>query len=250
MIKMKPQKFGLVGFPLSHSFSKKYFTEKFQELGLAESHSYELYEMEDVNQLKDVVQNTEGLKGLNVTIPHKLNVLPLLSEVDSAAERIGAVNVIRVSEDKSLKGYNSDYYGFKRSLEEFLGGKKDIKALVLGNGGAAKAVCIGLEDSGIPYYLVSRQKAEGTITYLRANDLLEECKLIINCTPLGTHPNVNSCPDLDYEKLGNQHYMYDLVYNPSETLFLRKGKSQGAKTINGYQMLVYQAEKSWEIWNL
>ncbi len=250
MIKMEPQKFGLVGFPLSHSFSKKYFTEKFQELGLADSHSYELYEMEDVNQLRDVVQNTEGLRGLNVTIPHKLNVLPLLSEIDAAAERIGAVNVIKVLEDKSLKGYNSDYYGFKRSLEEFLDGKKDIKALVLGNGGAAKAVCVALEDSGIPYYLVSRQKSEDSITYFRANGLLDECKLIINCTPLGTHPNVNTCPDLDYENLGNQHFLYDLVYNPSETLFLRKGKSQGAKTINGYQMLVYQAEKSWEIWNL
>jgi shikimate dehydrogenase len=205
--------------------------------------------MENINELKNIIKNTEGLTGLNVTIPHKLNVKPLLNEIDSAAERIGAVNVIRVLENKTLKGYNSDYFGFRKSLENFLGNTKGIKALVLGNGGAARAVCVALEDMGIVYNLVSRRVADDTINYRKANELLAETKLIINCTPLGTYPNVNSFPDLDYENIGQGHFCYDLVYNPSETKFLQKAKANGAKVINGYDMLVYQAEKSWEIWS-
>ncbi len=243
------KKFGLVGFPLSHSFSKKYFTEKFQSLGISDDHQYNLYEIEDITELKNIVKNTEGLKGLNVTIPYKVAVKSLLNEIDSAAERIGAVNVIKISDDKKLKGFNSDYFGFRQSLEEFLGNAKGVKALVLGNGGAAKAVCVALEDMGIEYKLVSRRVADDTINYRKANELLAETKLIINCTPLGTYPNVTSFPDLDYENIGNGHFCFDLVYNPSETKFLQKCKSNGAKTINGYDMLVYQAEKSWEIWN-
>lgn len=243
------KKFGLVGFPLSHSFSKKYFTEKFQELGISDSNQYELFEIEEINELKNIIKNTEGLSGLNVTIPYKVDVKSLLNEIDPAAERIGAVNVIKISVDKKLKGYNSDYFGFRKSLEEFLGNAKGIKALVLGNGGAAKAVCVALEDMGIEYKLVSRRAADDTINYRKANELLAETKLIINCTPLGTYPNVTSFPDLDYENIGNGHFCFDLVYNPSETKFLQKSKSNGAKTINGYDMLVYQAEKSWEIWN-
>jgi shikimate dehydrogenase len=243
------KKFGLVGFPLSHSFSKKYFTEKFQDLGISDSHQYNLHEIEDITELKNIVKNTEGLKGLNVTIPYKVDVKSFLNEIDSAAERIGAVNVIKISDDKKLKGYNSDYFGFRKSLEEFLGNAKGIKALVLGNGGAAKAVCVALEDMGMEYKLVSRRAADDTINYRKANELLAETKLIINCTPLGTYPNVTSFPDLDYENIGNGHFCFDLVYNPSETKFLQKSKSNGAKTINGYDMLVYQAEKSWEIWN-
>lgn len=241
--------FGLVGFPLSHSFSKKYFTEKFQSLGISDDHQYNLYEIEDIVELKNIVKNTEGLKGLNVTIPYKVAVKPFLNEIDSAAERIGAVNVIKILDDKKLKGYNSDYFGFRKSLEEFLGNAKGIKALVLGNGGAAKAVCVVLEDMGIEYKLVSRRASDDTINYREANELLAESKLIINCTPLGTYPNVASFPDLDYENIGNGHFCFDLVYNPSETKFLQKSKSNGANTINGYDMLVYQAEKSWEIWN-
>jgi shikimate dehydrogenase len=241
--------FGLVGFPLSHSFSKKYFTEKFQSLGISDDHQYNLYEIEDIIELKNIVKNTEGLKGLNVTIPYKVAVKPFLNEIDSAAERIGAVNVIKILDDKKLKGYNSDYFGFRKSLEEFLGNAKGIKALVLGNGGAAKAVCVALEDMGIAYKLVSRRASDDTINYRKANELLAETKLIINCTPLGTYPNVTSFPDLDYENIGNGHFCFDLVYNPSETKFLQKSKANGANTINGYDMLVYQAEKSWEIWN-
>ncbi len=241
--------FGLVGFPLSHSFSKKYFTEKFQSLGISDDHQYNLYEIEDIAELKNIFKNTEGLKGLNVTIPYKVAVKPFLNEIDSAAERIGAVNVIKILDDKKLKGYNSDYFGFRKSLEEFLGNAKGIKALVLGNGGAAKAVCVALEDMEIEYKLVSRRVANDTINYRKANELLGESKLIINCTPLGTYPNITSFPDLDYENIGSGHFCFDLVYNPSETKFLQKAKANGAKTINGYDMLVYQAEKSWEIWN-
>jgi shikimate dehydrogenase len=245
----KMRKFGLIGFPLSHSFSKKYFTEKFQELGIAEDNQYELYSIEKVEELKKILIENPELAGLNITIPHKLNILPLLHEIDDAAQRIGAVNVIKILENNKLKGYNSDYYGFKKSLEAFLGGKKNIKALVLGNGGASKAVVVALQDMGIEYKLVSRRKEGEVISYYKANDLLGSHHLVINCTPLGTYPAINECPDLDYDVLTNKHYFHDLIYNPGETLFMRKAKDNGANTKNGYDMLVFQAEKSWEIWN-
>lgn len=242
-------RFGLIGFPLSHSFSKRYFTEKFEEMGIADTHRYDLFEIEDIRALPAILAETEGLRGLNVTIPHKLNVLPYLSEIDPAAERIGAVNVLKIEDDGRLKGYNSDYYGFRRSLEEFLGGNTPRNALVLGNGGAARAIRVALDDMEIPHKLVSRTAGDDRISYEQANTLLEDHTLIINCTPLGTYPNTGTAPELSYELLNGAHFLYDLVYNPEETLFMKKGKAQGAKTINGYQMLVYQAEKSWDIWN-
>lgn len=247
---MKKRRFGLIGYPLSHSFSKRYFSEKFANMGISETHQYDLFEIESADSLPEIINTTDGLVGLNVTIPHKLNVIKFLDEVDPAAQKIGAVNVIKVNSDKTLKGYNSDYYGFKRSLEEFLGGHKDIKALVLGNGGAAKAVLVALEHMGVPYKIVSRSGNLNTITYPEANELIKDYKLIINSTPLGTYPNVYSSPDIDYAALTDEHFLYDLVYNPEETLFMHNGKTAGAKTINGYNMLVYQAEKSWEIWNI
>ncbi len=242
-------RFGLIGFPLSHSFSKRYFTEKFEEQGLSESHRYDLFEIEDIRALPGIISETEGLRGLNVTIPHKLNVLPYLSWIDPAAERIGAVNVIKVENDKCLKGYNSDYYGFRRSLEEFLDGNTPENALVLGNGGAARAIRVALEDMAIPHKLVSRSAGDDRISYEKANTLLVDHTLIINCTPLGTFPKTDTAPELNYELMSNAHFLYDLVYNPEETLYMKKGKAKGAKNINGYPMLVYQAEKSWEIWN-
>jgi shikimate dehydrogenase len=242
--------FGLIGYPLTHSFSKKYFTEKFEAMGIADTHQYDLFEMQNLDFFDRFVVETSDLVGLNVTIPHKLNVLPFLTEIDSAAARIGAVNVIKVLADNTLKGYNSDYYGFKKSLEEFLPEIDNIKALVLGNGGAAKAVMVALQDLNIPYELVSRRKTdENTISYYKANVMLATHKLVINCTPLGTYPAINECPDLDYDTLTDKHYFHDLIYNPGETLFMKKAKDAGAKTKNGYDMLVYQAEKSWEIWN-
>lgn len=243
------KKFGLVGLTLSHSFSKKYFTDKFLELGISETHQYELFEIEKIADLKVLLKNTPDLVGLNVTIPYKLDVLPLLHEIDPAAVRVGAVNVIKVMPDGKLKGYNSDYFGFKQSLLEFVGNAKGLSAMVLGNGGSAKAVCVALQDLNLDYKLVSRRPSDETINYNKANRILEETKLIINCTPLGTYPNVATFPDLDYENIGSGHFCFDLVYNPSETKFLQKSKANGAKGINGYNMLVYQAEKSWEIWN-
>lgn len=216
---------------------------------MAATHRYDLFEIEDIRALPGIIAETEGLRGLNVTIPHKLNVRAYLWEIDPAAERIGAVNVVKIEDNKRLKGYNSDYYGFRRSLEEFLDGNKPQNALVLGNGGAARAIRVALDDMGIPHKLVSRSAGDDRISYETANTLLEDHILIINCTPLGTYPAIDTAPELNYDLLTGAHFLYDLVYNPEETLFMKKGKAKGAKTINGYQMLVYQAEKSWEIWN-
>ncbi len=243
------RRFGLIGYPLGHSFSKKYFTERFERDGIAHSHVYELYEIPEIQRLEEILAQTEGLVGLNVTIPHKLNVLPYLSEIDPAAERIGAVNVLKVLEGKKLKGYNSDYYGFRRSLEEFTAGELPSSALVLGNGGAAKAILVALEDLGISYSLVSRNADETKISYAEASTLLGETPLVINCSPVGTYPHIDEAPALDYSKITSGHYLYDLVYNPEITRFMQEGLDRGAKVMNGYKMLVYQAEKSWEIWN-
>lgn len=244
------KKFGLIGFPLTHSFSKKYFSEKFERTGLSSTYAYELFEMEDYNELLPLIQNSPDLKGLNVTIPHKQNVIPFLDFIDPSAARIGAVNVIKIQEDGQLAGYNSDYFGFRKSLEEFIPGlNSGFKALVLGFGGAAKAVVVALEDLGIDYKIVSRKSSETSVSYEEAKDLIKEYHLIINCSPVGTYPNIDQCPDINYEALTPEHYLYDLVYNPEETLFMKKGLKKGARVINGYQMLVYQAEKAWEIWN-
>lgn len=243
------RRFGLIGFPLGHSFSKKYFSEKFEQLGIAGENRYELLEMERIADLPAILKNHPDLVGLNVTIPHKINVLPFLSEIDAAAKKIGAVNVIKVKNGGKLKGFNSDFYGFKRSLEEFLDSDLSIKALVLGTGGASKSAVVALEHLKIPYKLVSRSAKDGAISYEEANGLLEQYRLIINCTPLGTFPKIETFPEIDYQKIGSDYYLYDLVYNPEETEFMKKGVARGAKVENGYKMLVYQAEKSWEIWN-
>lgn len=243
-------RYGLIGFPLTHSFSKKYFTEKFEQLKIANTHCYELFEMEDFNELPALFANYPDLRGLNVTIPHKQNVQQFLDEIDSAAERIGAVNVIKISDGK-LTGYNSDHYGFKRSLKEVLksSGKKPKKALILGNGGAAKAVKVALEGMGVAYLTVSRSPSGKSINYEEAAELVKSYKLIVNTTPLGTFPKTDACPDIPYEDLTSEHILYDLVYNPAETLFLKHGIQKKATVINGYRMLVLQAERSWDIWN-
>lgn len=242
--------YGLIGFPLTHSFSKRYFTEKFVEMGISDTHHYELFELQDYTQLPQLVQNQPDLRGLNVTIPHKQNVLPYLDEITDAARRIGAVNVIKITNDKRLIGYNSDYYGFRLALEELLPANyKDIKALVLGNGGAAKAVKVALEDMGILYETVTRKPEENTILYANVKDYISDNQLLINTTPLGTYPDTTTCPALPYELLTEKHYLFDLVYNPETTLFMQKGLDKGAAVKNGYRMLVLQAEKSWEIWN-
>jgi shikimate dehydrogenase len=240
--------YGLIGYPLGHSFSKKYFTEKFQEMGIADTHAYELFELADIQAFPQLIASQPDLCGLNVTIPHKQAVMPFLDALDASAEKVGAVNVIKIGDGGKLIGYNSDYYGFKTSLEEFLPANTTLKALVLGNGGAAKAVIAALSDLSIPYKIVSRSKSEDNLGYEDLAAEIDNYQLIINSSPVGTYPKADVCPDIPYEQLTAEHYLYDLVYNPVQTLFLEKGEKQGAKTHNGLKMLHLQAEKAWEIW--
>jgi shikimate dehydrogenase len=243
--------FGLVGYPLTHSFSKKYFTEKFEREGRAATHRYELFELPDPAAFPDLLARHPDLVGLNVTIPHKQALFGYLDSLDASAENVGAVNVIRLFPDGSRRGYNSDYYGFRSSLESWEAFQNTVRpqALVLGNGGAARAVRVVLTDLGVPFLTVTRRPGEGDLTYaeLSAELLREQC-LVINTTPLGTYPDIDTAPALPYEALTPQHLLYDLVYNPAETLFLRRGTQRGAATLNGLPMLIGQAEKSWEIW--
>jgi shikimate dehydrogenase len=243
--------YGLIGFPLGHSFSKKYFTEKFEKLDISDTNIYELFELSDIQQIPELIKNQPNLGGLNVTIPYKQAVMAFLDSFDESAIKVGAVNVIKLTNDKKLIGYNSDYYGFKTSLEEFLKNidLTQIKALVLGNGGAGKAVVAALKDLGIAHKTVSRTKSEENISYQEIPALIADYQLVINCSPVGTYPKSDFCPNLPYHLLTPNHYLYDLVYNPVETLFLQKGIEQGAKTHNGLLMLHLQAEKAWDIWN-
>ena len=245
------RKFGLIGYPLTHSFSKKYFAEKFGKEAITDS-AYDLYEIEDINQFPQLVSNIgDELEGLNVTIPHKQSVIQFLDHVEEAAAKIGAVNVIKRDLEGQLTGYNSDYYGFKNSLIEFLGGgpNRNLKALVLGTGGASKAICQALSDLKINYLLVSRNKSERAIAYDQIKDVIKDHKLIINTTPLGTYPKTDTFPALPYSLMDDTYYLYDLTYNPEITTFMKKGKEFGAHVINGLPMLIGQAEKAWKIWN-
>ena len=242
------KRYGLIGFPLSHSFSKKYFTEKFARENISDC-EYELYELADIQEFSDLVHKTENLCGINVTIPYKRAVMPFLDDLHEAARRIGAVNVIKF-EDGKLIGYNSDYFGFKQSLLNLLAGEKPEKALILGTGGASGAICTALEDLEIPFTFVSRSPAENRLTYAQIGpEILAENRLIINTSPVGMSPKNDTFPALPYEGLSNRHFLYDLVYNPKETVFMKKGISAGAKVCNGLEMLHLQAIKSWEIWN-
>ena len=245
------RKFGLIGYPLGHSFSKKYFTQKFIDLGLSDNHQYELFEMEEVTEDFSMLWEDTELEGINVTVPHKQNVIPFLTRLDKSAERVGAVNVIK-RKGNELIGYNSDYYGFMESLKRMIGDPHQVKkALILGTGGASKAIKAALEDMGIGYKVVSRseQKADYTYEYLMAHPkVVQAVDLLINCTPLGTYPKAERAPELPYDELHAGQFLYDLVYNPEETRFLAEGKSRGAATKNGLDMLHLQAEKSWEIW--
>jgi len=243
--------YGLIGFPLSHSFSKKYFTEKFQNEGITDR-QYELFPIENIKSLADLLAENQSLCGLNVTIPHKVGVLPFLNEIEEAAEKIGAVNCIcikRFEGETYLKGFNTDAYGFEESLKPLLTAKHK-KALVFGDGGAAKAVKYVLQKLGIEYQVVVRKATAGAILYNQVTpELLERHKLLINTTPLGMSPHIDTFPDIDYTQLGSDHLAYDLVYNPLETAFLSKAAERGAQVKNGLEMLYKQAEKAWAIWN-
>jgi shikimate dehydrogenase len=245
------RKFGLIGYPLSHSFSKKFFTQKFESEGIQDC-EYELYPIETIDSLSLLLSDNPDLEGLNVTIPYKLEVLPFLNEIDEAAQAIGAVNCIKIGgkgPNAKLKGYNTDAYGFEESLKPLLEPGHQ-KALILGDGGAAKAVKYVLNKLGIPFVIVTRSPTDMSILYEEVTEeILSTHTIIINTTPLGMSPNVISSPDLPYHYLTAQHLVYDLVYNPEETAFLNKAKVQDAKIKNGLEMLYLQAERSWYLWN-
>ena len=241
--------YGLLGYPLGHSFSARYFREKFAKENI--DAEYRNFEVPSVGMLPEIIRSHPNLRGLNVTVPYKEKVIPYLDAIDSRAEEIGAVNVICVSHNAGavrLVGHNADVIGFMDSLRPLLG-PQHTKALVLGTGGASKAVVYGLHTAGIETLYVSRRAGEGRITYADIErQTMEEYRLIVNCTPLGMSPKVDACPDIPYGMLTEQHLLYDLVYNPELTLFLRKGREHGAKVKNGMEMLLRQAEASWAFW--
>ena len=240
--------YGLIGFPLTHSFSKKYFTEKFQRENITDS-NYENFPLLSLDEFPGLIHSHPELKGLNVTIPYKEQMLKFLDEIDEAAKEIGAVNTIKIADGK-LKGFNTDYLGFMQSIIKILE-PHHSHALILGTGGSSKAVGYGLKKMGIDFHYVSRNPEQlEELNYSELDkDAIRSHKLIINTTPLGMFPDVDQCPPISYEFLTASHLLYDLIYNPEETLFLKKGKEQMAKTENGLEMLQLQAERSWEIWN-
>ncbi|MCD8439782.1 shikimate dehydrogenase family protein [Tenacibaculum finnmarkense] len=242
--------YALVGKNISYSFSKGYFTNKFKELGL-ETSEYVNFDIQSIEELSaKIKENKTILKGMNVTIPYKLDVFNFLDEIDKKARKIGAVNTIKISKKGKLIGFNTDVYGFKKSLKPLLKNHHK-KALILGTGGASKAVAYVLKKLGITYYFVSRNpKGKKEVSYQSlSKETIETHHLIINCTPLGTHPNIKDCPDIPYQFIGKKHLLFDLIYNPEITTFLNKGQEKNAAIKNGLEMLEQQAEKAWRIWN-
>jgi shikimate dehydrogenase len=241
--------FGLIGATVSHSFSKSYFDEKFFREGLRDYH-YELFPLTTITDIEALLQ-TKGLSGLNVTIPYKEQVIKYLDEVDGFAKKIGAVNVIKIKDGK-LKGYNTDSDAFLETIQKWLPSDKIFNALILGTGGSSKAVQEALKKLKVKYKVVSRDGSKGDFVYedLEKNPkLITESLLIINTTPLGMSPKTETMPPIDYEHIGSDHYVYDLIYNPARTMFLQKAEMRSATIKNGLEMLHIQAEKSWTIWN-
>lgn len=256
--------YGLIGYPLSHSFSKKYFSDMFAREQIKD-HKYELFPLEHIKDLPALLQANPHLCGLNVTVPHKKNVMHYLDWISHDAKEVGAVNCIRITSESPvlaaftgelgveghnfrLEGYNTDIYGFETSLKPLLD-HHHKKALVLGDGGAACAVKYVLGEYGIPYQIVTRRSSPNSILFGDLTPkMVEEHKLIINTTPVGTYPNTDECPPIPYEGITDDHLLYDLIYNPEQTLFLTKGLGRGAAIKNGYEMLELQADRSWEIW--
>ncbi len=232
--------YGIIGYPLQHSFSARYFSQKFAREGI--DAEYSLYPMEDLkSQIEELLNR---LDGFNVTMPYKQAIIPYLDALDETAKAVGAVNVVH-----QRIGYNTDCIGFMESIRPLLRAN-DQKALVLGTGGASKAVCYGLQQLGLTPTLVSRTKREGVLTYAElTEEVMAAYTVIVNCTPLGMYPQIENCPEIPYEYLSARHLLFDCVYNPEETLFLRKGAAQGAKTQNGIEMLYGQAKAAWKIWN-
>lgn len=246
-IEKDKNRFGLIGKDISYSFSRGYFTKKFSDLGL-EQHSYENFDLEQIDLFKNLMEQNSDIKGFNVTIPYKEQIMPFLSKIDEEAQAIGAVNTIKIVENETI-GYNTDVYGFQKSIEPYIR-THHKKALILGTGGASKAVAFVLNKLGITYKFVSRNPKKGQLNYIDlSKEVLSEYTVIVNCTPLGTYPNINDKPDIPYHFITNQHLLFDLIYNPEKTAFLLAGEQEGGKISNGTNMLQFQAEKSWEIWN-
>ena len=242
----KSRKFGLIGKNIDYSFSKKYFSEKFKKENL--DCTYSNFDIENISQIESVLQKN-GISGYNVTIPYKREIIKFLDEIDEVAKAIGAVNTIKKIDNKNI-GFNTDSIGFEKSLIPLIKNKKPDCALILGTGGASKAVKYVLKKLKINYSTVSRKEGKSEFIYEDLNDLIiNRFKMIINCSPVGTFSNINKCPNIPYKYLTKEHILYDLVYNPIESLFLRRGKELGCKTKNGLEMLEIQANESWRIWN-
>ncbi|MDR0863393.1 MAG: shikimate dehydrogenase [Candidatus Symbiothrix sp.] len=244
------EQFGLIGYPLKHSFSKSFFNDKFNAENI--DAEYINFEIPSIKEFKSIVKEHPNLKGLNVTIPYKEQVIPYLDQLSENARLIGAVNVVKIDRHKGkvkLTGFNSDIIGFKESIEPLLG-EHHQRALILGTGGSAKAIFYGLKQLGIIATYVSREKSSDTVlTYQELTErVMAAHSIIVNCTPVGMWPNVDECPAIPYEWITGKHLLYDLLYNPNETLFMKKGKEQGAKVKNGLEMLLLQAFASWEFW--
>ena len=243
---LEKRKYGLIGKNINYSFSKKYFNDKFLKENITNC-SYENYDLQSIKDFKNIIKD-DAIKGLNVTIPYKEEIIELVNKIDPIAKKIGAINTIKIHDKDIIEGYNTDYIGFVMSLKNIISNQK--KALVLGTGGASKAIIFGLSSIGIESTIVSRNKREGVISYSELNKkVIEENTIIINCTPLGTFPEVKECPKIPFEFLSSNHICYDLIYNPEKTKFLLESEKMGATIINGKKMLENQANESWKIWN-
>ena len=243
----KSRKFGLIGKNIDYSFSMKYFSEKFKKENL--DCTYSNFDIENISLIESILQKN-GISGYNVTIPYKQEIIKFLDEIDEVAKAIGAVNTIKKIDNKNI-GFNTDSIGFEKSLIPLIENKKPDSALILGGGGASKAVKYVLKKLKINYSTVSRKEGKSEFIYENLNDvIINRFKMIINCSPVGTFPNINKCPNIPYKHLTKEHILYDLVYNPIESLFLRRGRELGCKTKNGLEMLEIQANESWRIWNI
>ena len=243
---LEKRKYGLIGKNINYSFSKKYFNDKFLKENITNC-SYENYDLQSVKDFKKIIKDN-AIKGFNVTIPYKEEIMEFINKIDPIAKKIGAINTIKIHNKNIIEGYNTDYIGFVISLKNLITNQK--KALVLGTGGASKAVIFGLSSIGIESTIVSRNKREDVISYSELNKkVIEENTIIINCTPLGTFPKIQECPKIPFEFLSSNHICYDLIYNPEKTKFLLESEKMGATIINGKKMLENQANESWKIWN-
>jgi shikimate dehydrogenase len=239
-------KYGLIGKNIGFSFSKTFFTAKF--LQEKRSDTYVNFDINTIDKLRAIVKENSNLRGLNITIPFKESVIPLLDRIDKEAKKIGAVNTVKINRNGKLVGYNTDHYGFAKSLADFLP-MREKTALILGTGGAAKAIAYVLDTMDFDYRYVSRTKHKTNLTYTELNNtIISRYFLIVNCTPLGTFPKTEEFPDIPYEFLTHDHVLFDLIYNPRETEFLKMGQAKGARVTNGLKMLAYQAKKAWHIW--